>query len=48
MSEATKQNLTEIDEPLVKLPKGKRMFFMAILYVMFLFDFVIRYGVNAI
>lgn len=48
MSEATKQRLTEVDEPLVKLPKGKRMFFMAILYVMFLFDFVIRYGVNAI
>ncbi len=48
MSEATKQPFTEVDEPLVKLPKGKRLFFMAILYLMFLFDFVIRYGVNAI
>lgn len=48
MSEMTKQRPAEVDEPLVKLPKGKRFFFIAILYVMFLFDFIIRYGVNAI
>lgn len=36
------------DEPLVKLPKGKRLFYMAILYLMFCFDLAIRYGVNAI
>lgn len=48
MSEMTKQPAVEVDEPLVKLPKGRRLFFIAILYVMFLFDFVIRYGVNAI
>lgn len=38
----------EKDEPLVKLPKGKRMFFVAILYVLFCLDLGIRYGVNAI
>lgn len=45
MSETTaKQNLQVVDEPLVKLPKGKRTFFIAILYVMFCFDLFIRYG----
>lgn len=38
----------EKDEPVVKLPKGKRLFYMAILYLMFCFDLAIRYGVNAI
>ena len=38
----------EKDEPLVLLPKGKRMFFVAILYLCFTFDLAIRYGVNAI
>ena len=38
----------EKDEPMVKLPKGKRLFYMAILYLMFCFDLAIRYGVNAI
>ena len=38
----------EKDEPLVKLPKGKRLFYMAILYLLFCFDLAIRYGVNAI
>ena len=38
----------ENDVPLVKLPKGKRLFYMAILYLMFCFDLAIRYGVNAI
>ena len=33
---------------MVKLPKGKRLFYMAILYLMFCFDLAIRYGVNAI
>ena len=45
MEECVKE---EKDEPLVKLPKGKRMFFVAILYVLFCFDLAIRYGVNAI
>lgn len=36
------------DEPVVKLPKGKRLFYMAILYLLFCFDLAIRYGVNAI
>lgn len=45
MDECVKE---EKDEPLVKLPKGKRMFFVAILYVLFCFDLAIRYGVNAI
>ena len=49
MSEATaKKVVQEVDEPLVKLPKGKRLLFISILYVMFLFDFIIRYGFNAI
>ncbi|MDO4281609.1 MAG: MFS transporter [Peptococcaceae bacterium] len=49
MSEASvNPKATEVDEPLVKLPKGKKVFFIAILYVMFLFDFIIRYGVNSI
>lgn len=48
MSELTAKNMMETDEPLVKLPKGKRWFFVSMLYAMFLFDFVIRYGVNAI
>ena len=34
----------EKDEPVVKLPKGKRLFYMAILYLMFCFDLAIRYG----
>lgn len=38
----------EKDEPVVKLPKGKRLFFVAILYLCFSFDLAIRYGVNAI
>lgn len=38
----------EKDEPLIKLPKGKRLFFVAILYLLFCFDLAIRYGVNAI
>lgn len=38
----------EKDEPVVKLPKGKRLFFVAILYLCFCFDLAIRYGVNAI
>lgn len=38
----------EKDEPLVKLPKGRRLFYMAILYLLFCFDLAIRYGVNAI
>ncbi len=38
----------EKDEPVVKLPKGKRLFFVAILYLLFCFDLAIRYGVNAI
>lgn len=38
----------EKDEPIVKLPKGKRMFFVAILYLCFALDLAIRYGVNAI
>ena len=38
----------EKDEPMVKLPNGKRLFFVAILYVCFTFDLAIRYGVNAI
>ena len=33
-----------VDKPLVQLPKGKRTFFIAILYVMFCFDLFIRYG----
>ena len=33
---------------MVKLPKGKRLFYMAILYLLFCFDLAIRYGVNAI
>lgn len=49
MSEATiQQNLEEIDEPLVKLPHGKRFIFMAVLYCLFMLDFVIRIGFNAI
>lgn len=38
----------EKDEPVIKLPKGKRMFFVAILYLCFSLDLAIRYGVNAI
>lgn len=45
MDECVKE---EKDEPLIKLPKGKRMFFVAILYLLFCFDLAIRYGVNAI
>lgn len=37
-----------VDEPMVKLGKGKRLFFVAVLYTLFLLDFAIRYGVNAI
>ena len=38
----------EKDDPVVKLPNGKRLFFVAILYVLFCLDLAIRYGVNAI
>lgn len=38
----------ELDEPLIKLPNGKRLFFAAILYCCFCFDLAIRYGINAI
>lgn len=38
----------EKDEPAIKLPNGKRLFFVAILYLCFCFDLAIRYGVNAI
>lgn len=48
MSETTMNQVHEVDEPLVKLPKGKRLFYISILYVMFLVDLFIRYGVNAI
>lgn len=45
VSEATNRPNTQIvDKPLVQLPKGKRTFFIAILYVMFCFDLFIRYG----
>lgn len=44
MSEATTKEVQVVDEPLVKLPKGKRTFFIAIMYLMFCFDFIIRYG----
>ena len=44
MSETTVDNVQVVDEPLVKLPKGKRTLFIAILYVMFCFDLFIRYG----
>ena len=48
MADATVKQADVNDKPLVALPKGKRALFVAILYVMFLFDFIIRYGVNAI
>lgn len=50
MSQVTAENCVEEekDEPLVKLSNGKRLFFVAILYVLFCFDLAIRYGVNAI
>lgn len=45
MSEPTANSQVEIvDKPLVMLPKGKRTFFIAILYLMFCFDLFIRYG----
>ncbi len=50
MASETKEQCVDevVDEPLVKLSKGKRMFFVAILYTLFMFDLAIRYGVNAI
>lgn len=48
MADASVKQANVNDKPLVALPKGKRALFAAILYVMFLFDFIIRYGVNAI
>lgn len=50
MASVTAEQCAELekDEPMVKLPKGKRLFFVAILYVCFTFDLAIRYGVNAI
>ncbi len=49
MSSQTMENcVEEKDVPMVKLPKGKRLFFVAILYLLFCFDLAIRYGVNAI
>lgn len=46
MSHAAAENLNE--EPLIKLPKGKRLLFVSILYLLFILDLAIRYGVNAI
>ena len=50
MASVTAEQCAELekDEPMVKLPKGKRLFFVAILYLCFTFDLAIRYGVNAI
>lgn len=50
MSQVTAEQCVEEekDEPLVKLSNGKRLFFVAILYVLFCLDLAIRYGVNAI
>lgn len=49
MSEANVDDeITDGDEPLVRLPRGKRLLFAAILYVIFLSDVIVRYGVNAI
>lgn len=49
MSEISmEEELSDGDEPLVRLPQGKRLLFAAILYVIFLSDVIVRYGVNAI
>ena len=51
MASVTAEECVEVeekDEPIVKLPKGKRLFFVAILYLLFCFDIAIRYGVNSI
>lgn len=36
------------DEPLIKVPSGKRTFYFVILYGLFMMDFIARVGVNAI
>lgn len=43
-------NLTAVDddEPLIKVPSGKRTFYFIILYGLFMMDFIARVGVNAI
>ncbi|MBR5319529.1 MAG: MFS transporter [Peptococcaceae bacterium] len=51
MASVTAEECVEVeekDEPIVKLPKGKRLFFVAILYLLFCFDIAIRYGVNSV
>ena len=48
MASVTAEQVVEKDEPVIKLPKGKRLFFVAILYLCFMFDLAIRYGVNAV
>ncbi len=49
MASVTQEQCVEQkDEPMVNLPKGKRMFYVAILYMCFMLDLAIRYGVNAI
>ncbi len=50
MASVTKEQCADeaLDKPMVDLPKGKRMFYVAILYCCFMFDLAIRYGVNAI
>lgn len=45
---AANEQLEAKDEPIVKLPKGKRLFFVAILYLLFCFDIAVRYGINTI
>lgn len=43
-------NVTQADndEPLIKVPNGKRSFYFFILYGLFMMDFIARVGVNAI
>lgn len=49
MAEQTKNPVLEMDdEPLIKVPSGKRTLYFIILYGLFTMDFIARVGVNAI
>lgn len=42
------KNLIDDDEPLVKLSKGRLIFSMLVLYLLFNFDLVVRLGINSL
>lgn len=48
VNELSKKPLIEKDEPLIKIGAGKKWFFFAIMYGLFMIDFIARTGINAV